>query len=562
MTHSEHDSVTLQKQLDVLLKFPDQNPNPVLKASTSGALMYANEGGRMIQDAWAIRVGDAIPDAIINHARAESRSPLELDVANKTFAFHIVQVPEFDFINIYGTDVTAMKAIAKFPDQNPNPVLKASLTGALMYVNAGGQAILEAWEVGLGDQVPGEILAHEAEETHAPLELAVGHKTFAFHIVRVPQFDFINIYGTDVTAMKAIAKFPDQNPNPVLKTSLDGELLYANEGGKDIQEAWSLAVGDAVPESIIEHARSHSTLPLEMEVAGKTYLFQIVSVPEFGFVNIYGTDVTAARDNEQILRKLAKYFSPQVYESIFTGDLEVKIETRRKRLTVFFSDIKGFTEITERLEPEVLTELITEYLTEMTNIAVAHGGTVDKYIGDAIMVFFGDPKSRGHKEDALACIRMSIAMRDGLHGLRRSWQNRGVSQPLNIRIGVHTDTCTVGNFGSHDRLDYTTIGNGVNLASRLESNANTNQILISEDTYLLIRDSIDCKKLEQIRVKNIAHPIQTYEVVGELGAGTGLPNVAEHEEGFSLVIDPNKIQDVDKKRVLLQQALSMLDKLE
>jgi class 3 adenylate cyclase len=487
---------------------------------------------------------------------------LELDVGNKTFAFHIVQVPEFDFINIYGTDVTAMKAIAKFPDQNPNPVLKASLTGALMYANAGGQAILEAWTIAIGDQVPGEILAHEAEGTHAPLELAVGHKTFAFHIVRVPQFDFINIYGTDVTAMKAIAKFPDQNPNPVLKTSLTGELLYANEGGKGIQGAWRLAIGDAVPEAIIEHAKSRSTLPLEMEVAGKTYLFQIVSVPEFGFVNIYGTDVTAARDNEQILRKLAKYFSPQVYESIFSGDLEVKIETRRKRLTVFFSDIKGFTEITERLEPEVLTLLITEYLTEMTNIAVAHGGTVDKYIGDAIMVFFGDPKSRGHKEDALACIRMSIAMRDGLHKLRKAWQDRGVSQPLNIRIGVHTDTCTVGNFGSHDRLDYTTIGNGVNLASRLESNANTNQILISEDTCLLVRDEIECRKLDAIRVKNIAHPIQTYEVVGELGAGSGLPNVAEHEDGFSLVIDPDKIQDIDKKRALLQQALSMLDKLE
>ena len=84
-------------------------------------------------------------------------------------------------------------------------------------------------------------------------------------------------------------------------------------------------------------AAARESLPLEMEVDGKTFLFQVVAVPEFDFVNIYGTDVTAARDNEQILRKLAKYFSPQVYESIFSGDLEVKIQTKRKRLTVFFS---------------------------------------------------------------------------------------------------------------------------------------------------------------------------------------------------------------------------------
>ena len=99
--------------------------------------------------------------------------------------------------------------------------------------------------------------------------------------------------------------------------------------------------------------------------------------------------------------------------------MEVKIQTKRKRLTVFFSDIKGFSEITERLEPEVLTELITEYLTLMTDIAVKHGGTVDKYIGDAIMVFFGDPKSRGVKEDAEACVRMAIEMKSSLREIRR-----------------------------------------------------------------------------------------------------------------------------------------------
>ena len=169
--------------------------------------------------------------------------------------------------------------------------------------------------------------------------------------------------------LQALLKFPDQNPNPVLKITMDGKLLYTNSAGQYIKEEWKIDIGDNVPSSVVDQSKLASSLPLEMEVGNKTYAFHVVAVPEFDFINIYGTDVTAAEDNRLISLKLSKYFSPQVYESIFSGDLEVKIEARRKRLTVFFSDIKGFSELTERLEPEILTELVTCYLTEMTNIA-------------------------------------------------------------------------------------------------------------------------------------------------------------------------------------------------
>ena len=105
---------------------------------------------------------------------------------------------------------------------------------------------------------------------------------------------------------------------------------------------------------------------------------------------------------EKLSKKLSKYFSPQVYDSIFSGKLDVKIQTKRKPLTVFFSDLQGFTELTERLEPEVLTELLTQYLTKMSNIAIKWGGTIDKFIGDAILIFFGDPNTKGNTEDAVA----------------------------------------------------------------------------------------------------------------------------------------------------------------
>ena len=192
--------------------------------------------------------------------------------------------------------------------------------------------------------------------------------------------------------------------------------------------------------------------------------------------------------------KLAKYFSPQVYDSIFSGELDVKIQTQRKPLTVFFSDLQGFTELTERLEPEILTELLTQYLTEMSKIAIRWGGTIDKFIGDAVLVFFGDPESRGNKEDAMACVSMALEMLEKLELLREAWRERGLARSLNARMGIHSGVCTVGNFGSEDRLDYTVIGNGVNLAARLETNSESNKILISEDTYLLVKEEIKCIK--------------------------------------------------------------------
>jgi len=113
---------------------------------------------------------------------------------------------------------------------------------------------------------------------------------------------------------------------------------------------------------------------------------------------------------ELLSTKLSKYLSPQVYSSIFVGQRNVEIASTRKKLTVFFSDIADFTATTDDLESEELTSLLNRYLTEMSKIALMHGATIDKYIGDAILVFFGDPETKGVKEDALACVDMAIAM--------------------------------------------------------------------------------------------------------------------------------------------------------
>ena len=258
-------------------------------------------------------------------------------------------------------------------------------------------------------------------------------------------------------------------------------------------------------------------------------------------------------------KKLAKYFSPQVYQSIFSGKLDVKIQTQRKPLTVFFSDLEGFTELTERLEPEVLTEILTQYLTEMSKIAIKWGGTIDKFIGDALLVFFGDPSTNGNKRDAIACVSMAIEMLEKLKTLRNFWRDKGISKPLNARIGIHTGVCTVGNFGSEDRLDYTIIGNGVNLASRIETSAEPNKILLSEDTYLLVKTDVTCLKKQKISVKGISYPVQTYEVLDFLNKNSKNSSIVEKSiPGLSLSLDKTEIEDNQTAINLIKDALKSL----
>jgi adenylate cyclase len=217
---------------------------------------------------------------------------------------------------------------------------------------------------------------------------------------------------------------------------------------------------------------------------------------------------------EGLSAKLAKYLSRQVYDSIFEGKTEVRVASYRKRLTIFFSDIQGFTELSDRLEPEPVSRLLNGYLSDMSDIAMEHGGTVDKFIGDGIMIFFGDPETSGEREDAIACARMALAMRDRDFELKSVWREHTGSIDLHVRMGINTGYCTVGNFGSSERMDYTIVGREVNTASRLESTAKEDQIQIASDTYELIKDEFDCRPVGEIKVKGLAYPVTTFELVG------------------------------------------------
>jgi len=209
---------------------------------------------------------------------------------------------------------------------------------------------------------------------------------------------------------------------------------------------------------------------------------------------------------------LSKYLSPSIRREILSGK-RIMDEPQQKELTIFFSDMAGFTELAEQLNGDELTEFLNTYLTEMSGIAVRFGGTIDKIMGDSIMVFFGDPVSRGVQNDAISCVSMAIAMRKAMKKLQQRWQSAGIKEIPSLRMGINTGLCKVGNFGTEHHLNYTLLGRSVNLASRLESAACDEEILISLSTYELVKHSIDCTNRGEIAVKGFSKPVIAYSVI-------------------------------------------------
>ena len=257
---------------------------------------------------------------------------------------------------------------------------------------------------------------------------------------------------------------------------------------------------------------------------------------------------------EMLSNQLAKYLPPQIRDALVAGRYDTGIATRRKKLSVFFSDIRNFTQTSESLQPEALTEYLNEYFSEMTKIALACGATIDKYIGDALMVFFGDPETRGVREDARACVEMALTMQERMAVLQSRWRASGFDQPFEIRIGINTGYCNVGNFGSDQRLSYTIIGGEVNLAQRLESNADTGGILVSYETWVHVQDMVEAEPRGAIQMKGIARHVQTYAIKGRKSAPSRSALNLEHPAGVNISLHPSQLAEQD--RIALSEQLA------
>ena len=211
------------------------------------------------------------------------------------------------------------------------------------------------------------------------------------------------------------------------------------------------------------------------------------------------------------------------------------------------------------IEPEDFTFILNGYLNRMAQVVSKHGGTLDKFIGDAVLVFFGDPESNGVAEDAAACVWMALEMKEAIVELNREWLAKGIRQGFEVRMGISTGFATVGNFGSDERMDYTIIGKQVNLANRLQAAAQPGEILIGEETWLLVRDVFRCVAKKPVQAKGFERPIQTYVVTGpELSEDPAI--IEEARPGFRLTLDPAQVEPSERLAVVekLRAAIARL----
>jgi adenylate cyclase len=263
---------------------------------------------------------------------------------------------------------------------------------------------------------------------------------------------------------------------------------------------------------------SAALVPVYCLVAGLFFLYGniVLNVPR-PVMTIAGATVLIAayqyhleaRHRAVLRSTFDAYFPPRVVDKIMARAQELVTTAQRKELTILFSDIREFTKQTSEMEPGHVRDLLNEYFDRMIEIVFRHEGTLDKFIGDGLMVFFGDPESQ--PDHAVRCVRAAIEMQRATRDLSETWAARGDMQ-LEIRIGINTGLAMVGNMGSARRLSYTALGGAVNIAQRLESNAPVGGILISARTYDLLRGAVPAKRLAPIRVKGIDDPLAVYEV--------------------------------------------------
>jgi adenylate cyclase len=266
--------------------------------------------------------------------------------------------------------------------------------------------------------------------------------------------------------------------------------------------------------------------------------------------------LTEERSRKWITSIFGKYVSPIVIENLIKNPDMINLGGEKRNITIFFSDIRGFTSISEKLKPETLVHLLNEYLTEMTSVIIKNNGLVDKYMGDAIMAFWGAPLDQENHHE-MACIS-SLEMIKKLKELQKKWKKENI--PIfDIGIGINSGNAIVGNMGSSSRFDYTAMGDNVNLASRMEglNKIYGTNIIITGKTYKLIKNNFETRKLDSVRVKGMKKPIFIYELLAQKNKISKKQRdfVKYYENGLNYYFDINWKQAIKS----FQDALNIID---
>jgi class 3 adenylate cyclase len=215
---------------------------------------------------------------------------------------------------------------------------------------------------------------------------------------------------------------------------------------------------------------------------------------------------------EEANRLIRRYVPTQLAEQIYSGQYRSAVAPERRKLTIVFSDIEGFTSASEEMEAEDLATALNEYLAQMTEIADRYGATVNQLLGDGIMIFFGAPTATNDRDHALRAVRMSVEMQKSMPTLQKIWRDRGIARPFRSRIGINTGFASVGDFGSEGRKLYSGIGVQTNLAARIQAQCEPEQILLSHSTWLLVQDEVACEPRGEVIAKGLNGPIRVYTV--------------------------------------------------
>jgi class 3 adenylate cyclase len=406
-----------------------------------------------------------------------------------------------------------IEAVLKFPDQNPNPVFRVTPHGRLLYANAASGPILRPMQAQLGDDLPAEIAnaigRHIRGVSSETIEVAgEGGRIYALEPVLIPEFDFVNVYGTDITARLAVDRFPGENPNPVFRISLEGTLTYANGASGPILEALGAGVGrrldPAVWDRIAAAAPGSSTI--EVEAGDRLFALRVVSLDEFASINVYGTDITAAREveraNAENERLLLNILPQSIADRLRSG--EAVIADRFDEMAVLFADVVAFTPFSSTLTPEEVVVVLNGVFSLFDQLAEQRGLEKIKTIGDAYLVVGGlDGAADGPERVAW----MGLEMIDALD-LYRTDSGR----KLEIRVGMHVGPVIGGVIGLK-KFIYDVWGDTVNTASRMESHGVPGRVHVTEAAYLRLRDTFDFEPRGSVEVKGKGS-MATYLVVG------------------------------------------------
>ena len=406
-----------------------------------------------------------------------------------------------------------VSAINRFPDDNPNPVMRIDADGHLIYANPASAPILRNHGVSAGDQVPADTIARfdAVASTRGYVEFVVDSRTYAVWPVPIKDLNFINLYGMDVTAERAIVKFPDQNPNPVFRIQWDGTLVYANPASTGLVEGLGLAVGSSLPadlrESLLERVRASDRVTVEVDSGGRTYALLPVDVPEFRFINVYGTDVTAVQQRDRLAREnerlLLNILPEPIADRLRHG--EPLIADRFDDVTLMFADIVEFTRLSSTLSPRELVGVLNDVFTVFDSLVDRYGLEKVKTIGDAYMVVGGMPEPSDDHSARVAAMALDLAESVGRI-------EAAVRLGITFRIGIHCGPVVAGVIGTK-KFIYDMWGDTVNMASRMESLGVPGRVQVTHAVAQRLRGSFEFEERGVIDVKGKG-PTATYFLLG------------------------------------------------